>query len=308
MRRKNNGFTLVELIVILVILAILMVIMVPALSGWIRKAREKQYMLECRSCVMAAQSLVVEEYGRGTAGEWTAAAMEGDRRSAIKELAKVDDAAEITEDTYSDAMQVIRLVYTKKGQTVTYENGVYTFGEGTGGESGESGAGGGQETPPASPDTALGIDDNGLFTGVQPALTTVKKIMQEANVEKKGNGLAGVKDDDEGVLTAIRNALPIAESVQDFTINQATYYENPKVNPNETVQSAIGMSVTVNEEKYLLIFYENVDGSTSMYQVTQKNSLDNDFLTKGYDELKKTIDKENQKADDDEKKVITQLQ
>ena len=37
--RNNKGFTLVELIVVLVILAILAAILVPALLGYIDKAR-----------------------------------------------------------------------------------------------------------------------------------------------------------------------------------------------------------------------------------------------------------------------------
>ena len=63
---KNNkkGFTLVELIVVLVILAILAALLVPALTGYIDKAREKQVIAETRQVVMAAQTLVDEEYGK----------------------------------------------------------------------------------------------------------------------------------------------------------------------------------------------------------------------------------------------------
>lgn len=40
MKHKKNGFTLVELIVVLVILAVLAALLVPALTGYIDKARK----------------------------------------------------------------------------------------------------------------------------------------------------------------------------------------------------------------------------------------------------------------------------
>ena len=66
--RKNNkkGFTLVELIVVLVILAILAALLIPALTGYIDKAKEKQIVAETRQSVMAAQTIADELYGNGT--------------------------------------------------------------------------------------------------------------------------------------------------------------------------------------------------------------------------------------------------
>ena len=46
MKRRNRGFTLVELIVVLVILAILAALLIPALLGYIDRAREKQDVLK----------------------------------------------------------------------------------------------------------------------------------------------------------------------------------------------------------------------------------------------------------------------
>ena len=67
-RENKKGFTLVELIVVLVILAILAAILVPALLGWIDKAKEKQYVLDARNIYIAAQAIVDEQYAKdGTA-------------------------------------------------------------------------------------------------------------------------------------------------------------------------------------------------------------------------------------------------
>ncbi len=66
MKRKTNkdkGFTLVELIVVLVILAILAAILVPALLGYIDRAREKQYVLNAKSALTAAQAELSSLYG-----------------------------------------------------------------------------------------------------------------------------------------------------------------------------------------------------------------------------------------------------
>lgn len=60
----KKGFTLVELIVVLVILAILAAILVPALLGWIDKAKEKGVILECRAVVQASQATATEIYGK----------------------------------------------------------------------------------------------------------------------------------------------------------------------------------------------------------------------------------------------------
>lgn len=68
--KKNNkkGFTLVELIVVLVILAILAALLIPALTGYIDKAKERQIIAETRQLVMASQTMVDEAYGLATLG------------------------------------------------------------------------------------------------------------------------------------------------------------------------------------------------------------------------------------------------
>lgn len=65
--KNKKGFTLVELIVVLVILAILAALLVPALTGYIDKARNESLIAETRSVVIAAQTIVSEDYGQNSA-------------------------------------------------------------------------------------------------------------------------------------------------------------------------------------------------------------------------------------------------
>ena len=63
--KDKKGFTLVELIVVLVILAILAALLVPALTGYIDKAREQSLISEGSLVLTAAQATVSEAYGTG---------------------------------------------------------------------------------------------------------------------------------------------------------------------------------------------------------------------------------------------------
>ena len=83
--KDKKGFTLVELIVVLVILAILAALLIPALTGYIDKARKEAVVAETRSAVMAAQTIVSEKYGTAK-GDVTVA--DGDYTD-IKNLAEV---------------------------------------------------------------------------------------------------------------------------------------------------------------------------------------------------------------------------
>jgi prepilin-type N-terminal cleavage/methylation domain-containing protein len=113
---KRGGFTLVEVIVVLVILAILAAIAIPALTGYIDKAQDKQYIADARNAAAALRSVLSEGYADGTvaltddiriyAKDGSAKAGDGGETRKIKTfgttaLAKVDSkAATGTENQY----------------------------------------------------------------------------------------------------------------------------------------------------------------------------------------------------------------
>lgn len=118
MAKKNSkrGFTLVELIVVLVILAILAALLIPALTGYIDKARKSQVVAETRMLTQAVQTEMSTLYAsneyatQSNAGTqpFTAAAKDGnsvfeqklpnlaDRYNAIVKLSEVPGLAKGT--------------------------------------------------------------------------------------------------------------------------------------------------------------------------------------------------------------------
>ncbi len=66
-RKKNcnKGFTLVELIVVLVILAILAAVSVPALLGYIDRAKDSEVLQDAEYIMKAVQTKTIEAYAKG---------------------------------------------------------------------------------------------------------------------------------------------------------------------------------------------------------------------------------------------------
>lgn len=120
MAKKNSkrGFTLVELIVVLVILAILAALLIPALTGYIDKARKSQVVAETRMLTQAVQTEMSTLYAsneyatqlNAITDTFTAAAKDGkpvyeheqkllnlaDRYNAIVKLSEVPSLAKGT--------------------------------------------------------------------------------------------------------------------------------------------------------------------------------------------------------------------
>lgn len=125
-RSRKGGFTLVELIVVLVILAILAALLIPALTGYIDRAKEKNVIAETRQCVMAAQTLYDEAY----AGVAKNGKVEAPANDKILALAELTDKGKLgtgdTDKVQFDGNKVSKLVYTNNGVTCTYTNNTYT--------------------------------------------------------------------------------------------------------------------------------------------------------------------------------------
>lgn len=122
-RSKKGGFTLVELIVVLVILAILAALLIPALTGYIDRAKEKSVISETRQCVMAAQTLYDEAYANVAANGTAATPSDSD----ITKLAEVkgDLGTDTGKKVAFTNNKVSHLEYTRNGVTCVYNGSTY---------------------------------------------------------------------------------------------------------------------------------------------------------------------------------------
>ncbi len=86
-KSTKKGFTLVELIVVLVILAVLAAMLVPALVGYIDRARAEKEYQTAATVYGAAQAVITEKYAKN---EFTT-----DETSSIKTNAKLKSMGDV---------------------------------------------------------------------------------------------------------------------------------------------------------------------------------------------------------------------
>ena len=124
----RKGFTLVEVIVVLVVIAILAAILIPALTGWIDKAADGQSIMEARHCLVAAESIAVKRYAVGSAY-----ALSADKADTMK-LAGSLYGGDLQTMNFDATANPVYMVYrASNGRVVTYQNGVYSISDGSGG-------------------------------------------------------------------------------------------------------------------------------------------------------------------------------
>ena len=129
---SRKGFILVELIVVLVILAILAAIMIPAMSGWIDRAKQRQVQLEARNVELAAQSGLYEAYANAdtfTGGhntyKGTSATGDADTYNLQNYIDEIcgdgwEDKTTLCSITWSDKAVITEFKYTSNGIAATY--------------------------------------------------------------------------------------------------------------------------------------------------------------------------------------------
>jgi type IV pilus assembly protein PilA len=130
--KDQKGFTLVEVIVVLVILAILMAIAVPALTGYIDKARNSGIQASTATAHTALQAAATDAYSTGYAGtnftysdyKKTTGSAATSWADVVQDLTGSAPAGTNITPTYSgSSLTALEITYDNKKVTWTPANG-----------------------------------------------------------------------------------------------------------------------------------------------------------------------------------------
>jgi prepilin-type N-terminal cleavage/methylation domain-containing protein len=129
-RKNNKGFTLVELIVVLVILAILAAILVPALLGYIDRAKGQQIVLNAKSVLTASQAELSSCYASAKSTDTAASMLSANsdaRKTTIQNTADVPGtySIKVKGTTGHDAWTVGEVYYTENGKSIHYDGSTW---------------------------------------------------------------------------------------------------------------------------------------------------------------------------------------
>jgi len=133
MRKKEKGFTLVEIIVVLVILAILAAFTIPTMLGFVNDAKSKAHIAEAREVYVAAQSVATEKFAKNG----TVATLDGSTDANGVVAASTDKAlatllgTDLTQATWTvvnTAGKVTSVTYTPlNGKSIIIAGGTTTI-------------------------------------------------------------------------------------------------------------------------------------------------------------------------------------
>jgi len=124
LKKKQKGFTLVEIIVVLVILAILAAAAIPTMLGFVDDAKKKSEVGNARAAYVAAQAIATEKYAIASG---TDTARDTIARAAITDT----EVARLTglDTTKFDIMSGATELVLSKGKitTFTFKGSAYTI-------------------------------------------------------------------------------------------------------------------------------------------------------------------------------------
>ena len=119
-QRNKKGFTLIELIVVLVIMAILAAAAIPAMMGYVNKAKKASYLANCRAVYVAAQANITEQLGTGSGTIATTGTMDKAISAMVPDIAEGD----IVFDAAAKGKYYVKLATGNKSvESVTYQFG-----------------------------------------------------------------------------------------------------------------------------------------------------------------------------------------